>query len=451
MKMTSQDYAELAEHSYDREQSMARLARNREIVTLEAVQYKVLEHVDNPRNGYQGTIYQRMDSGEIIVAHRGTEFERERLKDLLLTDGAMVIGRTNPQAADAIALTQRALEIAEKEGQLAGRKPEVTVTGHSLGGTLAQISAHYYDLRGETFNAYGAVSLHHQVPRSGDRVINHVTAADLVSSGSQHYGQVRVYAMPQEIEMLRGRGYANNDSRMFDPRNKLGAAIDGLDSHDMHYFRNVDGDGRADCSVLSDPRTRELAQEYASMIDKYRRDVEDIRDGLSTRLRGPAGALLDGINRLRGPLEPGEPATREERERAAQEARQSHASPAGRSSLRSPLGELGDEMDRRLYRTLYGEDPVEVPLRRQAPVTEEAKRTHPGPLQAANAVDKSGYVDQLLQAARNNDPEAIRAATQGLQQSVFGQAWQQRVDMLARASEPIVAEQHQAQQPALGR
>lgn len=451
MKMASQDYAELAEHSYDREQSMARLARNREIVTLEGVQYKVLEYVDNPRNGYQGTIYQRMDSGEIIVAHRGTEFERERLKDLLLTDGAMVIGRTNPQAADAIALTQRALEIAEKEGQLAGRKPEVTVTGHSLGGTLAQITAHYYDLRGETFNAYGAVSLHHQVPRGGDRVVNHVTAADLVSSGSQHYGQVLVYAMPQEIEMLRGRGYANNDSRMFDPRNKLGAAIDGLDSHDMHYFRNVDGEGRADRSVLSHPRTRELAQEYAPMIAKYRRDVEDLRDGLSARLRGPGGALLDGIDRLRGPLEPGEPAAREERERAAQEARQSRASPAGRSSLRSPLGELGDETDRRLYRTLYGEDPVEVPLRRQAPVTEEATRTHLGPLQAAKVADKSGYVDQLLQAARNNDPEAIRAATQGLQQSVFGQAWQQRVDMLARASEPIVAEQQQAQQPALGR
>lgn len=251
--------------------------------------------------------------------------------------------------------------------------------------------------------------------------------------------------------MLRGRGYANNDSRMFDPRNKLGAAIDGLDSHDMHYFRNVDGDGRADRSVLSDPRTRELAQEYAPMIAKYRRDVDDLRDGLSARLRGPAGALLDGINRLRGPLEPGEPAAREEHGRAAQEARQSRASPAGRSSLRSPLGELGDETDRRLYRTLYGEDPVEVPLRRQAPVTEEAIRTHPGPLQAAKAADKSGYVDQLLQAARNNDPEAIRAAAQGLQQSVFGQAWQQRVDMLARASEPIVAEQQQAQQPALGR
>jgi hypothetical protein len=450
MRMTSQDYAELAEHSYDRAGNMHDL-KDQQII-LEGVTYKVLEHVDNSRNGYQGTIYQRMDSGEIIVAHRGTEFERERWKDLVLTDGAMVIGRTNPQAADAIALTQRALEIAEKEGQLAGHKPEVTVTGHSLGGTLAQISAHYYDLRGETFNAYGAVSLHHQVPKGGDRVINHVTAADLVSSGSQHYGQVRVYAMPQEIEMLQGRGYANNDSRVFDPRNKLRAAIDGLDSHDMHYFRNVDGNGRADRSVLSDPRMRELAREYAPMIVKYRRDVEDMRDALSASLRGPGGALLDGINRLRGPLEPGEPAAREERERAAQEARQSRASPAGQSSSRSPLGELGDEMDRRLYRTLYGEDPVEIPLRRQVPVTEEASRAHLGPLQSQAAeAAKSDYVDQLLQAARDNDPDAIRAATQGLQQSAFGQAWQQRVDSLARASELVQTEQQQAQQPALGR
>jgi hypothetical protein len=235
--MTSQDYAELAEHSYDRAGNMRDL-KDQE-VTLEGVTYKVLEHVDNPRTGYQGTIYQRVDSGEIIVAHRGTEFERERWKDLVLADGAMVLARVNPQAADAIALTARAREHAsapEVIGQY-GSVREVTVTGHSLGGTLAQISAHYYDLRGETFNAYGAVSLHHQIPKGGDRVINHVTAADLVSSGSQHYGQVRVYAMPQEIEMLQGRGYANNDSRVFDPRSeRLGPPVSVIFEGDRSVY-----------------------------------------------------------------------------------------------------------------------------------------------------------------------------------------------------------------------
>src|SRR3546814_9639280 len=77
--------------------------------------------------------------------------------------------------------------------------PEVTVTGHSLGGTLAQITAHHFDLRGETFNAYGAASLGYRIPEGGDRVLNHVMAADVVSAASPHYGQVRVYAKPREI------------------------------------------------------------------------------------------------------------------------------------------------------------------------------------------------------------------------------------------------------------
>ncbi|MCF7221659.1 hypothetical protein [Marilutibacter chinensis] len=304
----------------------------------------MLDFVDNPDNGYQGTIYQRMDSGELIVAHRGTEFERERWQDLIKTDGAMVVGRTNLQADDALALAKRARELAG-DPMVAGPygdKLEVTTTGHSLGGTLAQITAHHYDLCGETFNAYGAVSLSYRIPEGGDRMINHVTAADMVSSGSRHYGQVRVYAMPQEIEMLRDRGYANNDSRLLDPRNMLGAAIDGIGSHDMHYFRNVDGDGRPDRSVLSDPRTQALARSHAPMIEKYREDVEGMRQGLANVLRGPGGVLQDGIDRLRGPVEAGEPAAREAREQADREAREAaRARPyRGGSGLFDPDGPL---------------------------------------------------------------------------------------------------------------
>lgn len=310
MSMTSQDYAELAEHSYDRKSNMRDLV-NKEVV-LDGVAYKVLEYVDNPRNGYQGTVYQRVDSGEIVVAHRGTEFERERWNDLLKTDGAMVLGRINPQAEDAIALTRWARVYAEREAmQPGGSASEVTVTGHSLGGTLAQITAHHFDLRGETFNAYGAVSLNYRIPEGGNRIINHVTAADLVSSASPHYGQVREYAMSQEIGMLQDKGYANNDSRLFDLRNKLGAAIDGIGSHDMHYFLNKNGDGRPDRSVLSDPGARERAQQYAPMIEKYREDVQEMRRNLAMGLRGPGGLIRDGIEHLRGPLEPGEPASRE--------------------------------------------------------------------------------------------------------------------------------------------
>src|SRR5690606_40232849 len=75
-----------------------------------------------------------------------------------------------------------------------------------------------------------------------------------------------------------------------------------------------------DRSILSDPRARELAQEYAPMIAKYRQDVEDMRGALTRGVRGPYGMLYDGIVRWPKPLEPGAPAAREEWQRAWRES-----------------------------------------------------------------------------------------------------------------------------------
>ena len=68
MSLTHQQYADLAEDSYE-----DRLPSD-ENVDINGVAYKVLEHKDNKLNGYQGTIYQPVDTGEIVAAHRVTEF-----------------------------------------------------------------------------------------------------------------------------------------------------------------------------------------------------------------------------------------------------------------------------------------------------------------------------------------------------------------------------------------
>ncbi|MCD0256637.1 hypothetical protein JWH11_00120, partial [Xanthomonas melonis] len=60
--------------------------------------YIRLKYVDSP-SGYQGVIYQRVDTNEIVVAHRGTETERELKQDGVYTDGGMVASRHNRQAA----------------------------------------------------------------------------------------------------------------------------------------------------------------------------------------------------------------------------------------------------------------------------------------------------------------------------------------------------------------
>ena len=130
MSVTSQQYAGLADKSYsDEYRPGAYPPDGAPRFTYEGVEYKVLEHASNPRNGYQGMIFQRVDTGEIIVAHRGTE---ELVEDGAFTDGAMALTRVNPQAEDAIALTQRAIDRARDIGSESGHVPEVNVTRHSL-------------------------------------------------------------------------------------------------------------------------------------------------------------------------------------------------------------------------------------------------------------------------------------------------------------------------------
>ena len=140
----------------------------------------------------------------------------------------MVTARYNNQAAEALELTRYALNYAHELGK-GGKSPQVTVTGHSLGGDLAQVTAHHYGLKGETFNAYGAVSLDRRIPEGGSDVINHVMAGDAVSAASKHYGQVKIYATPQEVATLQKAGYAN-DRSLLDDRNPAVAKPLG-DSH----------------------------------------------------------------------------------------------------------------------------------------------------------------------------------------------------------------------------
>lgn len=311
MPLTSQQYADLAAFSYSEDHRVGvRRPGEEKPVLIGGISYNILEHADNPRNGYQGFMLQRVDTGQIVVAHRGTE---QIFKDGVVVDGAMVLSRANLQAGDAISLTQRAIDMSQEIGRVKGRAPEVTVTGHSLGGTLAQVTAHHFNLRGETFNAYGSASLDRRIPDGGNTVVNHVMSADTVSAASPHFGQVRVYAAPRELEVLMQSGYENNRSTVLDQRAPLLAVGRTFGSHSMHNFTNKDGDGRPDRSILADPGAQQLAAQFDPMIDKYRNDVALMRTGITAAARGPLGAIEDAVDRIRGPLDPGEPARREQR------------------------------------------------------------------------------------------------------------------------------------------
>lgn len=327
MTISHQEYANLSSDAYGNR-------KNNEEFEVDDVAYRVLKSTSNSLNGYQGTIYQRKDTGEIIVAHRGTEVPGVKgiLQDAIFTDGSMALSRINPQADDAIELTQYAIRESEKIQQKTGVRPEVTVTGHSLGGCLAQITAHHFDLYGETFNAYGAASLGLRVPEGGQRVLNHVRAGDTVSAASGHYGQVRVYATETDVRAMTMAGYENTRD-LADNRWVIGAVGLAAASHSMHNFTRVDGDGRPDRSALDEPINRALAQEFDPMIDKFRSDVALMRQGITFAARGPLGNALDSIRELRGPLDPGEPLV----QRTSYLPPTPEATPKGPQAYDSPL------------------------------------------------------------------------------------------------------------------
>jgi hypothetical protein len=196
----------------------------------------------------------------------------------------------------------------------------VTVTGHSLGGTLAQISAAETGVRGETFNAYGAVGLERRgIREGGDTVVNHVMSADAVSSASRHFGEVRTYATRQEIDRMQDPvlgGYSNNPWPIVGSLDDKPLIVAGrsFGSHMMHNFLSVDGNGNPDRSVLGDPRATELARDNATMIGTYRGDIQEAhsiaRTGgdISRYVRDPVEIYRD----IFGAVEPNNsgPATR---------------------------------------------------------------------------------------------------------------------------------------------
>lgn len=276
MSQTAQQDADLSQDAYRNYPVGIRPPGTKDIVDIDGIQYNILEHQSNPRTGYQGTIYQRVDTGDIVVAHRGTEVDQgggPLIKDALWTDGRMVASRVNPQAQEAIELTRHAVLRANEIATTKGHIPEVTVTGHSLGGTLAQISAHHFGLKGETFNAYGAASLGLGIPQGGNDMVNHVMASDFVSAASPQYGRVQLHASPKEVATLIGAGYDNNDRFVADVRAPGIAHAALLGTHGIHNFTNVDGDGRPDRSILADPNAEQRAEQYAPMFAKFRGEM----------------------------------------------------------------------------------------------------------------------------------------------------------------------------------
>ncbi|MHB1057821.1 MAG: XVIPCD domain-containing protein [Rhodanobacter sp.] len=281
MSISTADNALLSQDSYkDRKLN--------ELIKLGGIEYKIFDHIDNPSTGYQATAYQRSDTGEIVIAHRGTEFDREPVHDGSV-DAGMVLTGLNAQTTEAMAFTKKVIDEAKKDASEHHYPLNISVTGHSLGGTLAEITAYEYGLHGETFNAYGAASLLQGIPHGGHQVIDHVRAGDVVSAASPHFGEVRIYAAEQDIDKLSKAGYLD-DGGLLSPRNPVKAINFGA-----HAIDNFVPDSKTLGTSIISPENEARYRAHHGMIDRYRADVMDLRTGLSAHWEIPKRAAESGM------------------------------------------------------------------------------------------------------------------------------------------------------------
>jgi hypothetical protein len=283
MTLSATDYALLAQDAYQTRENNSK-------VELGGVDYRVLDHMNDPVTGYQGTAYQRLDTGEVVIAHRGTE---QVLQDGVVADAGMVLTGVNVQMGDAMTFSRRVIAEATQAAEQGHYPLNVTVTGHSLGGTLAEATAYKLGLQGQTFNAYGAAGLLEDIPKGGNQVIDNVRATDAVSAASAHFGEVRVYAVPQDIDKLNKAGYHDGGS-VLSPRDPVGVAATSLSAHAIDNF--VPNSKTLGQSIMT-PQNQALYQAHEGMIDRYRTDVQDTRKVLSAGWEIPK-AIVEGAESL---------------------------------------------------------------------------------------------------------------------------------------------------------
>lgn len=262
-KPTPQECADLAADAYNNRgfnEMMLNIP-----VKIGDSKFRIIDSQSNPETGYQGRAYQNIETNQIIIAHRGTENW-----DDWVTNGGMFVKNTNRQEKDADELTNRVMKKADRfhKEHPDLPKPEITHTGHSLGGTITQIMTYKHGHEGTTFNAYGAASLK-DIPKGGEKVTNYVMATDMISAASPHYGKEIILSERDDISKLKLNFYNNSYNTLAGTKAiPLGVG----EINDAHGINNFTGSN----SILSEKNYEpaiQLTKANEKMVQDHRNHV----------------------------------------------------------------------------------------------------------------------------------------------------------------------------------
>lgn len=108
--------------------------------------------------GFEALLLEEQDSsgngtGNFVIAFRGTEFPAfwQTIADFA-SDGSMALGNFTMQMEFALMFVKEALSQFESEGLSTNN---LTFTGHSLGGSLAELAGYTFGCETYTYNPFG--------------------------------------------------------------------------------------------------------------------------------------------------------------------------------------------------------------------------------------------------------------------------------------------------------
>ena len=145
----------------------------------EWLRYRTSGLPNSPQTGFYAATYINNKTGERVVAFRGSDDGKD-WTDTNIPQATLKTGQPPKQFQQAVAYVQQTQQMCQCE---------VSVTGHSLGGALAQYAAGQLALKAYTFNPAGLGEPARKRILDDSRVTNLIVAGDMARVGTHTIGQ----------------------------------------------------------------------------------------------------------------------------------------------------------------------------------------------------------------------------------------------------------------------